>query len=176
MTTQEARIMAPGKPKIGARPTPTPAPEEPKDDGKGGGRKRLLSMIVGLVVLVAAGAAYWFLAGPGAASSTADGAAAEATPAPELGAIQTVDAISVNLDSGHYLRLGLGLQLTADVKEDVDTAKALDAAIALFSGRTQDELSDDTVREQLKQELGAELTDLYDGEVVGVYYTDFVTQ
>ena len=91
-----------------------------------------------------------------------------------------IDSISVNLQGGHYLRLGLALQLIeerAAITAPIDTSKALDAAIALFSGHTTEELADLTIREDLKQAArGEKLFELYDGEVVAVYYTDFVTQ
>ena len=80
---------------------------------------------------------------------------------------------------GHYLRLGFALQLidgAGGSHGPIDTSIALDTAIALFSGRTTEELADLTVREDLKHELEAELFELYHEEVVAVYYTDFVTQ
>ncbi len=175
----EARVVAPqqkigarpGAGTLGSRPQPTPEPEPTKPKSRRG-----LSMIIGVVIVVAAAAAYWFLAGPGA------GSAEEAAPIEavaehvELGEVQILDSISVNLAGGHYLRIGLGLQLAADGHGDVDAAKALDAAIALFSGRDQVELMDNAVREELKAELAHALEELYEGEVLDVYYTDFVTQ
>ncbi|WP_062517478.1 flagellar basal body-associated FliL family protein [Demequina gelatinilytica] len=171
----ETRVMAP-KPKIGMRPPtsslpPQPEPEPEKPAGKG---KRLPSLIIGLLIVVGAAAAYWFLAGPGAASD-ADAAEA-AVEHVELGDVQILEPISLNLSGGHYLRIGLGLQLPADAHGEVDTAKALDAAISLFSGHSQTDLADAAVREELKTELAHTLEELYEGEVVGVYYTDFVTQ
>lgn len=135
---------------------------------------KLVLIIVGVVVLLAVGgAAYFFLLKPsgGATSEPAP------TPTPVAGKVLTVDAVSVNLAGGHYLRLGLGLQLTADVGEEApDPARALDLAIALFSGRTVAEVSDPTIRVQLKSELATQLSEAYDGEVMDVYLTDYVTQ
>ncbi|WP_062305275.1 flagellar basal body-associated FliL family protein [Demequina subtropica] len=175
----ETRVMAP-KPKIGMRPPtsalpPQPEPEPEKPAGKG---KRLPSLIIGLLLVVGAAAAYWFLAGPGAASDAehAEGDAAAAVEHVDLGDVQVLEPISLNLSGGHYLRIGLGLQLPADAHGEVDSAKALDAAIGLFSGRSQTDLADAAVREELKAELAHTLEELYEGEVVGVYYTDFVTQ
>ncbi len=171
--TTDARIVAPQQ-KIGARPLgtrppaqpePAPEPEKPKRS-----RSRGLGIIIGVAIMVVAAGGYWFLAGPGASTETA----AEETV--ELGDVQVLDPISINLADGHYLRLGLGLQLTADAHAEVGAAMALDAAIALFAGRDQHELMDATVRDQLKDELAATLSELYHGEVVGAYYTDFVTQ
>ena len=174
----EARIISPQQ-KIGARPTGPAgggAAEEPTKPAKGG--KKKLSVIIATVLVVALGAAYWFLAGPGAGAPE-DGAAAAAEPEYELGEVLPVEPISINLAGGHYLRLGFALQLIASAGSShgpVDASIALDAAIALYSGHTQEELADLDYREELKQELQDEVFDLYHEEVVAVYYTDFVTQ
>lgn len=163
--------------KIGSRP---PAGSGVDGDGPEPkrGKKKLLSVIIGVVVLAGAGAGYWFLAGPGAASAAEPTPGASAEPEYELGEVLVIDSISINLQGGHYLRLGLGLQLVegAGAHGPIDPAKALDAAIALYSGRTQEELADGDVRESLKAELTEVLLESYHEEVVGVYYTDFVTQ
>ena len=173
----EARIVAPQQ-KIGARPTGASAAAMEETPAKGGKKKLIMiGAAVGVVVLVAA---YWFLAGPGKATAAASETDAEVTasaePVYELGDVLTIDSISINLQGGHYLRLGLGLQTIASVHAAPDPAVALDAAIALYSGHTTEELSDPTTREDLKAELGMELLELYHGDVVDVYYTDFVTQ
>ena len=139
---------------------PAPAPKPKKRS------KRLL--VVGVLVVVALAAAYFLLLKP---------AGGKPAPAPVPGTVLTVDAVSVNLADGHYLRLGMGLQLTADVgKESPDPARALDLAIDLFSGQTLAQVSDPAVRRQLKAELAKEVAKAYDGEVMGVYLTDYVTQ
>jgi flagellar FliL protein len=160
-------------PKIGAKigggassvPNPTPEPE-PAKKSKFKIRKPVL--VIGLVVLLAlGGAVYWFFlrdTGP------------SVPKAPEPGAVVTVDPVSLNLADGHYLRIGFGLQLTKDTVEAPDTAKALDLAIALYSGHTVAEISDPPTRAALKTELVKELTEAYDGEVMDVYLTNFVTQ
>ncbi len=182
-TQQEPRIVAPGKPKIGARPQPTPEPEPAGDDGGkgGGGKKRLISILLGVGIVLAAVAAYWFLMGPGASSGeeTTDAAAEPAVEEThESGGVQVIESISINLEGGHYLRLGLGLDVEASAAAhgDLGEAKALDAAIALFSGQSMDDLEDAAYREELKDQLAETLAELYEGEVIGVYYTDFVTQ
>ena len=134
------------------------------------------------MAVVALAGGYWFLIGPGkAASASAVAPSVEATQAPvyDLGEVLVIDSISINLQGGHYLRLGLGLQLIAGTGGEgavVDSSKALDAAIALYSGHTTEELGDLAFREDLKKQLADTLFELYEGEVVAVYYTDFVTQ
>ncbi|HEY0187074.1 MAG TPA: flagellar basal body-associated FliL family protein [Cellulomonas sp.] len=151
---------------IGAKEAPAEAEKPAKKS-----RKKLV-ILLAVVVLVAGGAAAYLLLGK-------QGGDAEpvAEPSPVAGEVVSVDAFSLNLADGHYLRLGFDLQLTEDVGEDTpDTGKAVDAAIALFSGLTVDEVSDETQREALKQEFLTQLEELYDGEVMDVYLTNFVTQ
>lgn len=171
----EQRIIA-SKPRIGgSRPAPTGgAVEESAGEARPRGRRRMLTVLLVVVLLAGGGAAYWFLMGPGADTSS-DAVVAE-EPAPEPGEVLTVDAVSLNLAGGHYLRLGIALQLTADVAETPDPAVALDQAIALFSGRTVEEVSSPEGREALKTELTEMLVEKYEGEVMGVYFTDYVTQ
>lgn len=161
----EQRIIGSSNKIGGQRPSSTTTEPEPTPAPKRRGRRGLV-IVAALVVAAAAG---WFLLRPGAAS--------EAEPAEvELGTVQAVEPISINLAGGRYLRLGLGLQLTAEVAEDVDTVKALDLAIALFSQRSVEEISTAEGRDALKRELAAQLTEVYEGEVVDVYFSNFVYQ
>ena len=122
-----------------------------------------------------AGAAWYLLMGPGKGGSAAAEPVAEPEPVP--GAVLTVEPVSVNLADGHYLRIGMGLQLTADAGEETpDPSVALDLAISLFSGRTVDEVSDPAQRDALKAELAHQLSEAYEGEVMDVYLTNYVTQ
>jgi flagellar protein FliL len=153
---------------IGAKDAPAAEPETTKKSKKG------LLIAILAVLLVAGGAAAYFFLGMGGGSAAAE---PEPEPTHEPGAVVTVEPISLNLADGHYLRLGFALQLTADVgEESPDTSKAIDMAIELFSGRTVAEISDPTSREALKVEFAAELAEAYEGEVMDVYLTNYVTQ
>src|SRR6478735_4904516 len=125
-------------------------------------KKKLI--IILLVVLLVAGAGYWFFLKP---------SGGEAEPVP--GEVVPLEAIQINLDEGHYLRLGLALQLVEGAHE-VDGSKALDATIELFSGKTMEEVQTAKERKHLKDELQEELDHAYHGDVLEVYFTDFVTQ
>jgi len=175
----EQRVI--GSPKIGAKnPSggigagkPAAAPEEPKKTKKKLSKKLLIIVVVGVLV-VGGGAAYMLgLFGGGSATS---GAPAP-TPKPVPGAVLAVEAVSVNLADGHYLRIGLGLQLTAAVGKETPTPdKAVDLVITLFSGHTVAEVNDPATRAAMKAELLTELTAAYEGKVMDVYLTNFVTQ
>ncbi|HYJ76075.1 MAG TPA: flagellar basal body-associated FliL family protein, partial [Kineosporiaceae bacterium] len=67
-------------------------------------------------------------------------------------------------------------QASADAGEDVSGAKALDAAIELFSGRTVDSLAGRDGREKAKAALVKEISERYEHKVYDIYFTDFVMQ
>lgn len=131
-----------------------PAPESSKVKKIG-----ILLVVVGL----AAGAAWYFMLRP--------------TPEapPKAGEVVRLDPIQVNLAGGHYLRLGLALQLT-DTAHELDGSTALDAAITVFSGRPIGEVNEPETREKLRHELEESLLERYHGDVMEVLFTEYVTQ
>ena len=147
--------------------TTTAAPPTTAAAGKakGGGRTK---MMIAVVALVAVAAAYMLVLKP------KDNPAVPPKPVP--GAVVKLDPITINLAAGHFLKLGLSLQATADAGEDVSGAKALDAAIDLFSGRTVDSLARRDGREKAKAALIKEISDRYENKVYDIYFTDFVMQ
>ena len=138
---------------------PSPAPADaPAPKGKG------KMLVVGILVLaVAAGAGWFFFLKPSGPSK------------PEPGEVMPLEAIQVNLSGGHYLRLGMALQLTTSAHE-ADGSQAMDAAIGIFSGLPVAEVNKPAAREKLRQELEEELEHRYHGDVMDVYFTEFVTQ
>jgi flagellar protein FliL len=161
--------------RVAAKPTEIRLPGDPGAAGAVGeappkkGKKKLV-LIMGVLVLALGGAAFFFLKPSGG------GAEAAEPPPPEPGGVAQIDPVSVNLAGGHYLRIGFSMQLAAGAHGEVEQAKALDIAIALYSGRTIEEVNDPAHREELKEELAHQLEEAYHGEVMGVYLTDFVTQ
>jgi len=131
------------------------------ETAKPGGMKKILIIVVALVVV--AGGAYWFVLKP------------KPTGPPTPGTVVMIDPIQVNLAGGHYLKIGVALQLVKGA-ETPDNAKALDAVIAEFSGKTMESLTQPVQRERLKKQLAVTLAKRYDDDVMGVYFTDFVTQ
>ncbi|MCW2856971.1 MAG: flagellar basal body-associated protein FliL [Marmoricola sp.] len=124
--------------------------------------KKKLIMIVA-AVLVVAGAGYWFTK-PAAAPGP-----------PQPGTILKLDSIQINLAGAHYLRVGIALQLVAGSSES-DGTKALDTTISEFSGLPMSEVNNSAQREMLKKQLETKLSAVYDKAVMGVYFTEFVTQ
>lgn len=140
--------------------------EAEKAEPKKKSKKMLIIVVAAVVVLGGggAGAYFMFLAKP-------------SKPAPPVaGKVVPLDAVTMNLAEGHFLKLKISLQATATAKEDPDGSKALDIAIDQFSNRTVAELSSNAARDQAKAELRKSVSKAYDGDVMDVYFTEFVMQ
>ena len=144
------------------------APETDEASAKGG-KKKL--MIIGLVVLLmAAGAAYFLL--------SASGEAEAEEPVP--GEVLALESVAVNLAGGGYLKVGVALQLVASeggghgAATGPSGAKATDLIISTFSQARPADVTG--AREALKEALEQKIIEAYHGEVMGIYYTEYVTQ
>jgi flagellar FliL protein len=131
-------------------------------------KKKLMIIVAAAVVALGGGGAggYMMLAPK----------AAEAAPAPKPGKVAPLDAMTINLAEGHFLKLKLSLQATIDAAELPDGSKAQDIAIDLFSNRSVEELSSNAERTRVKKELVEKVSKAYDEEVMDVYFTEFVMQ
>jgi flagellar FliL protein len=167
---------------------------ESAEDGeaKGGKSKlKLIATIVPVVLLLVGGGVYFFVLAPKSDSSapaaaaceegaedcettSEDGAAPEPTSTYVPGATVEVEPVTINLAGGHYLKVGLLLQATADAGEEVPAGKAADALIAEFSGKTVDEISTEEGRNEAKEELLKTIKKMYEKKVYEIYYTSFV--
>ena len=148
--------------------------ETDEDAPQKGGRKKLFLML-GVVLVAAAGAAYFFLFNTGKAEAAA----------PEHGGYVALEPIAVNLAGGGYLKIGITLDYTAAAASGghggapVDGAKAYDQIISTFS---QAQPADVTgARDALKEALETKIVEAYTDEqgvqmVMGIYYTEYVTQ
>ena len=148
-----------------------------KEEGKGGGGKLKLILMILPTVLLAVALAYFMFLKPSGTDATA-AAEAEATPTSTYvpGVVVPIDPITINLAGGHFLKLGMTLQASADAAEAPSGAKALDAAIELYSGMTIDEIATAKGREKTKKELVEKVTELYEKEIYDIYFTTFVYQ
>ena len=152
------------------------APEGEETEGKGG--KRKLFMILGVLVLAVAGAAYFFVfSGSGEAK-------AEVEPV-SSGTFLALEPVAVNLAGGGYLKIGVSLELTEEGAGGgghggggPDGSKATDLIISTFSQAKPADVTG--AREALKEALEKEIVEAYteDGHamVMGIYYTEYVTQ
>ena len=145
------------------------AAEAPKKSSK----KMLIIIVAAVVLLGGGGGAFFMMKG--------DSAEAEAKT-PEKGSVTAIDdALTINLADSHYLKLQFALQQTADAgSESVDTSEAIELTIDEYTGKTIAELSTEKGRETIKEELLAKIVKAYTEDkkemVMGIYYTQFVTQ
>jgi flagellar FliL protein len=122
-------------------------------------------LIAVVLVLVAAGGAYKFLvphpAGP-----------------PQGGDVVALDATTLNLTGGHYLKIAISVQLVKGkaAATDFSTSQAAQLTIEEFSNRTVASLSSNAARQRLVADLLTKLKKTYPGEVYDVFVTQFVTQ
>lgn len=103
---------------------------------------------------------------------------AEPSPTPvEVveGGVQEIESLTLNLAGGHYLRLGVALQL-AEAVDEVEKSKVYDTIITVYSGRAVAEVTTADGRETLRTKLVKELKATFPDEVLDVYLTDYVTQ
>jgi flagellar FliL protein len=141
---------------------------------KGGKKKLMLILLV--VVLAAAGAAYFFL--------FAGSAEAEAKEPVSSGTFLALEPVAVNLAGGGYLKIGVSLELTEEGAAGghegggLDGSKATDLVISTFSQASPADVTG--ARDALKEALQKKIVDAYteDGTelVMGLYYTEYVTQ
>ncbi|WP_433073176.1 flagellar basal body-associated FliL family protein [Dactylosporangium sp. CA-052675] len=139
---------------------------------KGGGKKKLIMIVaIALVALIGGGVGGYMMFAPKKAT---------AEPAPTPGVVSVLDAITINLADGHYLKLKMTLQATTEAAEAPDGSKALDIAISLYSGRKMDELMSNAERDRTKKELVDKVVKAYTEdkkkEVMDIYFTTFVIQ
>jgi flagellar FliL protein len=143
------------------------APETDQAPKKG---KKKLLLIVLVVLLAAGGAAYFFLFS----------GKAEASAPVSSGTYLALDPVAVNLAGGGYLKVGVSLELTTDGAggEKLDGSKATDLVISTFSQAAPADVTG--ARDALKAALQQKIVKAYtvDGvqEVMGIYYTQYVTQ
>jgi len=135
-----------------------------------GGKKKLL--LIGLVVLLAAaGAAYFFLF-----SGSGEAEAEE----PVAGDVLPLEPIAVNLAGGGYLKIGVTLQFTEEGSagghggSGPDGSKATDLIISTFSQAAPADVVG--AREALKAALEEKIVEAYHGDVMDIYYNEYVTQ
>lgn len=135
-----------------------------KEPKAGGGKKKLVILAVVALLLVGGGAYFFLLRGP------------STPPKPQPGAVLKLDSINVNLADNHYLKVGLALQTTTKASADIDGSHALDIAISQLSGRQMSDLAVPAKREKAKEALVKAVSQAYEGEIMDVYFTEFVMQ
>lgn len=130
-------------------------------------RKMLIIIVLAVVVLGGGGAGAYIMFFKGGA---------EEVKAPEPGLVVALESITINLEDGHFLKISIALQATADAHEEPDGSKALDLLISQFSNKSVAELSTNEGRDEQKKELVEKIKKAYHEEVYDIYFTEFVMQ
>lgn len=140
------------------------------EDGAKGKKKSLFKskkfVIVLALVLALGGGAYMFLKPAG-------------KPAPPTGGdVVAMDATTLNLAGGHYLKIAVAIQLVKGkaTGDSFNTSHAAELVIDEFSNRTVTALGSNAARKKLTGELLTAIQKAYPGEVFQVFLTQFVTQ
>jgi flagellar FliL protein len=97
---------------------------------------------------------------------------------PTGGDVVAMDATTLNLAGGHYLKVAISIQLVAGkaTAADFPTSHAAQITIDQFSNRTVGSLSSNRARQRLLDSLLLKLKAAYPGEVYDAFVTEFVTQ
>jgi flagellar FliL protein len=142
-----------------------------KGPAKKGKKKLLIIIVIAAVLVVGAGAGAFLMLGTG--KKTASTAAVVIKP----GKIVTLDALTVNLTGGHYLKFQLALQCTTvTASASPDTNEEVDIVISEFADRNMADLSSDAGRDAVKKDLVKKLNAKYPNQFMDVYFTQFVMQ
>lgn len=139
-------------------------------EGETAPRSRKKLIVIGLAVVLTAAVAfagYKMFLGPSGTEEEAK---------PEAGVVLVLEPITVNLADGHFLKVGLALQATADASEEMDGSRALDVTINHLSNMKVAQLSSPTGRNQAKKDLVKHVGEAYEGHVMDIYFTEFVMQ
>ena len=156
--------------------------EESDDKGKKKkkGGKSFLGPAIILTIGLLGGGYFLGLANMGAAADP------NAPKKEELvaGEVSTIEPINVNLAGGHFLRVGVALQLVEGVDVKLYTngksAKANDIIISYLGGHPVEDLSTAAGLKKVKDELRDKIVEAYKGpdgkEVMDIYITNFVMQ
>lgn len=95
------------------------------------------------------------------------------------GPLVPVDAVTVNLAGGHYLRIGLALQFSTKTNKNAppDPAPATDATIQYFTGKDPAGLQTPAGLERAKEDLTKQIAEVYPHDpILEVLFTSFVIQ
>jgi flagellar basal body-associated protein FliL len=104
------------------------------------------------------------------------------TVAEVVGPVLELDSKTMNLDGTHFVKIGVSLQLPAgSVPDDIKIKEnwgslTSQLVIDTFSGRSFAQLSDENLRLSLQHQIGNEVCMKTKGEVITVYFIDFVMQ
>jgi flagellar protein FliL len=133
-------------------------------------KKKLIIIVLAAVLVIGGGAGAFLMLGSG------KGSASTSKPKPTPGAVIPLDAITVNLSGGHYLKIHLALQATAAGGTEIDGSHALDLTVAQFSNMNMADLASTEGRNKAKARLLDAVEKAYEDKIMDIYFTEFVMQ
>lgn len=141
---------------------PDPEPEEKKPSKFKSKKFRIIAIVA---LLVVGGGAYTFLKPKPAYVPSGD-------------EIVALDAQTLNLQGGHYLKVDFSVQLLKGKAKAADfkPAQASQLVIEEYSNRTVDSLASNSARTALQKDLLARVKKAYPDQIWDVFNTQFVTQ
>jgi flagellar FliL protein len=131
--------------------------------------KKMLGLVLGVALLGGAGGGGYLMLTGGSAAETAPAA-------PTPGVVVAMDPVTVNLADGHFLKMKIALQATADATGEPNGSKALDLAITKYTDMQLGDLSSAAGRAKAKAELLEKVKAAYEGKIMDIYFTEFVMQ
>lgn len=150
----------------------------PASEDTGKKKKKKSNLIPALIIAVALiVGAYLMKPAPAGGEAKEEEKVEEVIP----GEIATIESMTLNLADGHYLMLGLGMELVEGVPakefaESGETDKFKDLIIAKVGDMTVDQVSTTEGREALKETLRHGAKELYPDEFIEIYLTEAVVQ
>jgi flagellar protein FliL len=132
------------------------------------GSKKLIIIVLAVLLLAGGGAGAYFMFFKSGGK--------EAAVQHEPGVVLALEPITINLADGHFLKVSIALQASADAAHEPEGSRALDLLISQFSNKSVAELSSNDAREGQKKELVEKVKKAYEDEVYDVYFTEFVMQ
>jgi len=178
--------------------------EEQTQEKKSGSNMLMIIIIVVLILIIIIGAVVAFLLMSGDDEAAANASAPQAKeksvtpkkakhienasidddrPLSEIGVLYPLDTFTVNLksDSGRrYLKATLSLELSGEeLSTELDAKKAVlrDRIIRILSSKTLEEVSSRKGKKKLSEQIMNTLNSMItDGQIKGIYFTEFVIQ
>lgn len=153
------------------------------EEEKSGGNKKL-------VIILAAALAVVLVAGGVVVMTLLKGQKANAGPDPATvnGTVYAMEEpMTLNLSDGKFLKVNMAIQMSQAGDENLaanggdpavgpDLSMARDAAISVLSTYKYDELLQPAKKTEAQKKLSGVVKERYDGDVIGVYFTEFVMQ
>jgi flagellar FliL protein len=163
---------------------------EEKNEEKGGGKRKLILIALGAVLILAGVGVGAYLLGAGSGGekqaevekSAAAGKPAETGSAP-VGPMLAMDDFIVNIldaEETRYLKVSMTLELVSPegmIEVEERKAQVRDTILLYLGSKTFDEIRDLQGKLQLRADLIGKLNALLEkGKIKTIYFTDFVVQ